>query len=309
MQPQYEASTPSPEEDRQNVLTLRYGDDESSMDTLLAADLATVLDGLRELTEVFAKSGGFDDETVIAPELRVYPPKQGSFLLDVVMEYSQDYLSRNSDELTNMGVGGASGMFLLYYQARVKAAKTLATAQTKNDDGNYTITFSDGSTLDVSPTVQKAFNAAPKKSKRALRKLLTPLSDDADYLEVTAPTSPEPPVRAEKATYEALLPEDDEQDNEPASYTLDITTPITMADFKQPVQWRVKIPNVGFRKAYLLDTSFKKRVGPDDEFKLRVQVDPVQSGNGYKDKYSIIEVLEHIPGDTDDNPSSPAPQD
>lgn len=309
MQPQYEADIPSPEEDRQNVLTLRYGDDESSVDTLLATDLATVLDGLRELTEVFAKSGGFDDETVIAPELRVYPPKQGSFLLDVVMEYSQDYLSRNSDELTNVGVTGATGTFLLYYKARIKAAKTLPTAQTKKDDGNYTITFSDGSTLDVSPAVQKAFNAAPKKSKRALQKLLTPLSDNTDYLEVTSPASSEPPVRAEKSTYEALLPDDDDQNNAPASYTLDVTTPITLADFEQPVRWRVKIPNVGPRKAYLLDSNFKKRVGPDDEFKLRIQVDPVQSGNGYKDKYSIIEVLEHIPGDTDDNPSSPSPQD
>lgn len=290
------------------ALSFRYLDEESELSTLRATDLEQVLEGLRELTSIYARSGGFDEGSVVEPELRISPPRHGSFLFDVtwVAPYFQDYLNNQADELTTAGLGSAGAGVLLYLKAKIKEARTVATAQRRLEDGNWEVSFSDGSTLTLSPAVMDAFNRSPKRSKKALNKLLVPLAHDADYLEVSSSEGVEEAL-AGRDDYVATIPEP-EEDEVPTDYDLQFETPVRKVEFDGDRNWYIRIPETGYRNA-ALSTPYRTPIGPNDTFTLRVHVTHVESSSGYKKKYSIIEVVDHLSGDSDDSsPDSQASQ-
>jgi len=262
-----------------NALSFRYRDEESELSTLRATDLEQVLEGLRELTGIYARSGGFDEESAVEPELRVSPPRHGSFLFDVtwLAPYLQDYLNNQTDELATMGVGGMGTGILLFLKAKIKAARTVVTAQRRLEDGNWEVSFNDGSTLILSPAVMDAFTRSPKRSKKALNKLLAPLAHDADYLEVSSSDGAEGAL-AVRDDYVATIPEP-EEDEVPTDYDLQFETPVRKVEFDGDRNWYIRIPETGYRNA-ALSTPYTTPIGPNDTFSLGVQKEVLDHRSG-----------------------------
>ena len=302
---EYEPTGDSAKRDaRSGTLSFRYGDENADLSTLRSTDLERVLEGLRELTGIYARAGGFDEGSVVEPELHVFPPREGSFLFDVawMAPHIQNYLNDQADELTTLGIGGGGSALLLFLKAKLKAARTVATAQHQREDGNWVIEFSDGDTRVLSRAGKEAFNRAPKRSMKALNKVLAPLAHEADFLEVASADGREE-ARAVKDDYVATIPAA-EEDEAPVDYVLQFQTSVRRVEFDGDRNWSIRIPDEGYRNASLR-THYKTPIGPDDTFTLRVQVEHVESASGYKKKYSIIEVLDHVRGDTDDSSHDP----
>ena len=67
------------------VVQLRFADNEENLRDINAAEMAEAIQGLVEFTSEMAKSGMFGQEA--PPELRVRPPKEGSFIVEAIVHF------------------------------------------------------------------------------------------------------------------------------------------------------------------------------------------------------------------------------
>ncbi|WP_423058721.1 hypothetical protein [Brevibacterium linens] len=245
-----------------DIVQLRFADEGDEIKNLNAAEMAQVLQGIVELTSQLHKTGEFGDG--LPPEVRVRPPQPGSFIIEAVMVYqsAMDWAAANPEGAvsTSLAVGGA------VTQAIRVGMKTLKGNRPNDfdylDNGNVKVRWQDGSVDEMHRQTWERLRDMKRPTKSAMRKITTPLSDDADVLQVrngnpdqTTDQILEEPVsaKADRNDYRAALSDDDEIIEEVE--TFEAEAQMDSVDFRPGEKWRVKT-NFGQRQAIVEDEDF-----------------------------------------------------
>ena len=278
-------------------LTLRFegtGKDGTELHVLRASHVAEVLQGLVGLSNDFAKAGAFGDGPGNS-ELLVRPPKQGSFLIEVLR-----IVQENPDVVaTAFGLTGPPTLGQLIWWATRSAR-----ADVKDFDhlanGDVKVTWQDDTVQEVPLPAWQELQKRNKRRKKQLRQIMAPLSDaKVSSLEVqdSSPVGTEAHEAPEVFTltrpdYDAVRPDDDIFEYQ---HILDMEAQISALDFDNPTKWRVKTQGAT-RAATVEDADFLARVAnglairKDDIFKLRVREDTVEKNGRVRRTWTVLRV-------------------
>jgi hypothetical protein len=228
------------------VVQLRFADEGGTLRSVNAHEVAEVLQGLVEFTSDMAKRGLFGDG--VPPEVRVRPVKEGSFILEV--EAIVNWALQNPSDAIGAagGVLSAGGAVVKGINVGLKKLRgTTVTDMTDLDNGNVKINWADGDVQEIPRAAWEQLNEMPKKTRRSLRKILAPLSDQADTLELrdaSVEASTEdvmkavPSAIATRAEYREAVIEPDDSTEETETFTAEAT--LESIDFRPGQKWRVK---------------------------------------------------------------------
>lgn len=292
------------------LVQLRFSDDEGKIHDLNAAEMAETLQGLVEFTSQMAKAGLFGDGP--PPELRVRPPQEGSVILEAVLQWA----GQNPEEAvgTALAAGGAlvQGLNMGFKRLRGQEPKDFDYL----DNGDVKVVWADDRVDQVPAKVWDQLRVEKKQTRKALRKLLAPLSDDADSMEVREGTSAdttdeilraEPEVVASRDDYRtAVVDVDDISEN---IHTFDAEAQLTSIDFRRGEKWRIKTLD-GSRQAMMEDEEFLRQVDKgmalhkNDIFDVTIrEVSTTKNGRTSRD-WSLIKVIRKRRGEDDGNDGS-----
>lgn len=266
----------SEEEQLNGLVQLRFQDSAESLDSLRYSDLTEVLDGLADLQRQLHSAGALGEGS--AAELRVRPPAQGSFIIEAIF----DWTSQNPEAAlgTALAIGGAITKAI---DVGVKLARgNQVTDFELLDNGNVKLNWIDKSVDQVPYHVWEMLRKEKRKTKKALAKIMAPLSDDADQLSVAHGTlDPEAgdvviaatDIELSKQDYRAVQPSDETTETETV-----FETEATLLDisFESADRWRVRTP-LGTRTATIEDQEFLNAVASgrplhaDDIFNVTIR--------------------------------------
>lgn len=160
------------------VVQLRFADMDDSVMDLNAAEAAEVLQGMVEFTGQLARAGALGDGP--PPEVRVRPPREGSSIWDFVIQWSAENPEVTTGAIQSAGAAVAGGLayrFKMLRGARVKSFDPLP-------NGNMKVEWQDGEAQEVPAAAWSDFQKLNRRTKRTLQKILAPLGDDADIVQV-----------------------------------------------------------------------------------------------------------------------------
>lgn len=244
------------------VVQLRFTDEQDTVYAINAAEVAEVLNGLVEFTSDMAKRGLFGDG--VPPEVRVRPVREGSFVLEVeaIVRWAlRDPGAALGDVSGAITVAGA-----LLKGINVGLKQLRGTTLDDVEDfanGNVKLKWSDGDVQEVPRASWEQLNAMPKKTRRALRKIMAPLSDQAERLELRDAAAgadsaevmkQQPQAVATRVEYrEAVIEPEEGSPEESETFTAEAT--MESIDFRPGQKWRVKTDR-GTRLASIEDDEF-----------------------------------------------------
>ncbi|PNW10628.1 hypothetical protein C1632_02390 [Microbacterium testaceum] len=295
-----------------------------------AYELAQTLEGLVELTKELSKSGEFGNGP--APDLRVRPVQQGSFVLEAVV-WLQD------NPITGAGLGLAG-------VAATAAAKQVGTAAGKAivdavavgvrqlrgqkpvnfeplENGDVKVTWEDKSVSQVRGATWDKLQKMKRPTRKALQKLLAPLNDDATRLELRdAPEGtstneilsqpPEAIARREDYLETTVEPDDSFEDED----WFESEARIRSLDFDNNRKWRVETTGHGTRQAIIEDVNFLanldrpgEAIHQNDIFWIKVrEVRSKERGRNATTEWIVTEVKRTKRGASDgDTEGTPTP--
>lgn len=243
------------------VVQLRFADERGDVHDLNAAELADVLQGLVEFTGQMARAGLFGDG--VPPEVRVRPPQQGSVIVEAIVQWTGE----NPEAAAGMlfPTAGAGVVYSLKVALRKLRGSEVADFE-HLENGNVKLNWSDGTVSEVQATVWKVLNEQKRSTKRALRKILAPLSDDVDRLEIRDGRpedetrdvlTAEPELVMDRTDYRTAAHESDDEEEEIS--TFDVEAQLTSIDFRTGEKWRVRTAR-GARQATIEDDDFLRQL-------------------------------------------------
>lgn len=237
------------------VVQFRFADEENALKSVNAAEVAEVLQGVVEFTSDMAKQGLFGDG--VPPEVRVRPPKEGSFVIETVISWTVE-----NPEVA-LGIATTAGGAVV--KAVDAGVKLLRGAKPTDFDylanGNVKVVL-DGVATEVPVGVWKRLDAMKRPTRKALRKLMAPLGDEATTLELRDATVTEdteaimstpPAVVAGRSDYREAAAEVNESSEETETFTVEGV--LQSIDFRKGEKWRVATPR-GTRLATIEDKEF-----------------------------------------------------
>lgn len=244
-----------PQEVSRHEIQLRFNDKLNDLHTLNAAQMAEVLEGLVSLTSDLATAGAFGDGP--APEVRVEPPKHGSFTIDAVLQWVQ------ANPQGAYGVGTGVGMSVVNaVRVGTKRMHEQPSSVDPQDDGTAIITWPTQGVDQVPMAVWRELNKQKRKTKNALRKLMAPIGDDASTLQVSSAETqedaePEATVTVGKEDY--LLAAQISVDPEPIVRTFEAEGELADISFRNGQKWRITIQERS-KQAIVEDADFLREV-------------------------------------------------
>lgn len=293
-------------------LQLRFLDDESRLRSINAAQMAEVLQGLVSLTSDLARGGAFGEGP--APELRVEPPKEGSFILEVFLNWFSA-LDGSSQVTFVLGSGGILGQAL---NVGTKSARAEVSGVERLENDKVLLTFNDNTVAEVPEAVWVTLNRAKRKTKANLRKIMAPLGDDADALEISAPETDVEggaaqaalEVRVDKDDYFAVAHEDEDVVEHVEFF--EVEGQLTSIDFDSAEKWRVSTTR-GRRSATVEDSAFLDRINKglalhkDDIFWLKIREEREEKNGRMGPRKWFIEHVEWRRRGGSDDDDAPQP--
>jgi len=297
----------------EGVVQLRFADHHGDVHDLNAAEMAEVLEGLVELTSALASDGEFGEG--YPPEVRVRPPREGSFIIEAVLALSSAHPAEALTIATTTGGVLAKGVSVGLKRLRgvePSDVEFLPENQVKvkwpNDSG-FDI---------VSRKTWDRFTDMKRKTRGSLRKLMAPMGDDVDSLELrdggvdesTSELLDSPAeVVADRRDYrEAAAHEDEIEEDE---FEFDVEAKLLSVDFRPDQKWTITT-SYGSRKARMDDSEFVARLDDDlalhknDIFNVTIrEVRTVKNGRTSRD-WSMIHVERIRQGSDDDDDTSRA---
>lgn len=293
-------------------LQLRFMDDEGKLHSLNATQMAEVLEGLVSLVGELAKARAFGDGP--PPEVRVEPPKEGSFVIGVLLDWYYS-LDGQAQVMWNLGTAGILGQAI---NVGTKTFRAEVTNYDRLENGLVKLHFSDSSVAEVSEEVWRALNKSQRRTKKNLRKVMAPLGGEADAVEITAtpraatedaPATEAFAVRMERDDYRAVA--HDENEVQERVRTFEGEGQLTSVDFTSAEKWRVSMSE-GRRGATVEDSDFLERLNQglalrkDDIFWLKIREES-EVKNGRLSRNWFIENVEwrRRGGDDDDDSQQP----
>lgn len=276
------------------VLQLRFTREGEGVFEVNAALLAETLRGMAELSGIAAEADLYG--TVVAPELKVRPPREGSFEIDFVVFVQQHHDAIKAVTEVGVavtGVGGAAGILGKFFGWATKAVRATVTKTEELSDGAMTrVTWSDGDMEDLpTPAVRKLMQQTGKaKTRTALKKITAPLGDDAKLLEARVGGAEQPAEEIEAQAPEVVLTDRDHAAFSqeppaapPITRTFETEGRLQALDFKRPDKWRVTTPEAPqgrtvevLDKQFLAQIAGGEAISAEDTFRfaIRETVDP-----------------------------------
>ena len=292
------------------VVQLRFSDEAENIRSINAAEMAEAIQGLVEFTSGMAKAGLFGDG--VPPELRVRPPREGSFILEAVLQLVQ------TDPGVALGTAGSAGAALTA-GLRVGIRRLRGEEPTDFEyleNGDVKVTWPHHAVDQIPSQVWDQLRANKRPTRRALRKIMAPLSDEADSLEVRDGTADqstsrilesEPEVVASRSDYRIAVEEPD--DVTETVQTIEAEAQLTSIDFRPGEKWRIKTLD-GTRQATMEDEEFSRRLDngmalhKNDIFDVTIrEVRTVKNGRTSRE-WSLIKVTRKRRGEDDDHNES-----
>ncbi len=263
---------------KDGVLQLRFADDDNSVHAINAAEFADVLQGLVEFTTDMGKRGLFGDG--MPPEVRVRPVKQGSFVIEAVLQWAAE----NPDAAVAIS-GTVGGIVTKAFDVGLR--KLRGDEPTNMEDlpnGNVKLTWPGSGVSEVPRPVWERLNQMKRPTRTALRKLMAPLGDEADRLElrdgeIDAPTDlvlqSQPESVATRSDYKEAVAAPDDVEEEEEVFTSE--GQFQSLDFRRRgAKWRVST-NRGVRLVRIQDQDFLQRldegapIHKDDIFQMTIR--------------------------------------
>ena len=298
------------------VVQLRFSNDENSIKDINAAEFAEVLQGLVEFTSQLSKTGVFGDG--FAPVVRVRPPVEGSFIVEALIQLY------TSDPIATISLAGtAGGAFVQSLNVAVKKLRG-EVVDTVQDlpDGYKRLNWRGGGVSEIPGEAWKQFKDIKRQTRRALAKIMAPLSDDLAQLEVRdgkfTDTSEEvlmtePDVVMDRSDYYTAAVE---PDDESTTFTeFETEAQLTSIDFRRGEKWRVKTPQ-RTRLATIEDEDFLVEVErglplhKNDIFNLKILETKTTKNGASATDWSITQVtFIRQGGDDGDDSNSPIAAD
>lgn len=242
------------------VVQLRFSNEENSVSDINAAEFAEVLQGLVEFTAQLAKAGSFGDG--MAPVVRVRPPVEGSFVVDaIITSYNADPVATAS---TLMATAAGIGQSINVAVKRLRG--DVVTDFDYLNNGNVKLNWRDGTVSEVPEQAWKELKSVKISTRRALRKIMAPLSDDLSQLEVRDGTldessdevlQSEPEVVMGRSDYYTAVAEIEDESVETEEF--EVEAQLGSIDFRAGEKWRVQTP-LGNRLATIEDEDFLLRL-------------------------------------------------
>ncbi len=281
-------------------LTLRFegkAEDGSPLHELRASHVAEVLQGLVGLSSDFAKAGVFGDGPV-GSELLVRPPKEGSFLIEVLR------VVQESPEIVAAGtavVGVPTLSQVIWWATKSARADVSNFQHLKN--GRVKVSWQDGTAQEVPRPAWEELQKRDKRRKKQLRQIMAPLSD-VQVSSVEIEGSPTDEVEMSEAPevftltrpdYDAVRPDDETSESQ---NIFEIEAQMSAIDFDNPTKWRVRTKDSN-RAAIVEDTTFLTRVAnglairKSDIFKLKVREDIIEKNGKARRKWTVLKVESH----------------
>ncbi len=295
------------------LVQLRFADEAGQIQDLNAAEFSEVLQGLVEFTGQMARAGLFGDGP--PPEVRVRPPQEGSFIIEALIVWAGE--NPESAMGTAMATGGALTKAIEFAVRKLRGASPIDYDYL--DNGNVKVKWSDGSVAELPQGVWNQLKTQKRQTKRSLKKLLVPLGDEADRLEVRSGSGDEstpevleqaPPVVIDRTDYRTAAAERDEVDEQVRRF--DSEAQLRSIDFRAGEKWRVRTLE-GTRMATIEDEDFLEALDgglalhKNDVFDVSVRETTTRQGDKRaKTEWTLERVRRKRRGgdDVDDPPSA-----
>lgn len=304
------------EEIRDGVVQLRFVDKDDQVRDINAAQVAETLRGLVEFTDDMAKKGLFGDG--IPPEVRVRVPKQGSFVIEAIVHMM------NTEPATTVGVAMTTGGAIV--GAINLGIRRLRGYEPSNvqylDNGNVMISWPNGGVQEVPREAWKRLNEMKRPTRKALAKIMAPMSDDVDRVEIrdaeiddtTEEVLATPPdVVAERSDYREAVHEEDEVSE--SSETFVVEAMLQSIDFRPGEKWRVSTTR-GSRLATMDDEEFLQGLEhgeplhKNDIFEATIRETRTTTNGRTATEWSLIKVRLTRRGEDGDDADAPrSPRD
>lgn len=155
-------------------LTLRFEGKKSEngdpLHELRASHVAEVLQGLVGLSSDFTKAGAFG-ENPQGSELLVRPPKEGSFIIEVLR-----IVAENGDSIaTGAGIAGVPTLSQVIWWA-TKSSRADVKSFEHLDNGNVKVEWQDDTAQEVPLPAWQELQKRDRRRKKQLRQIMAPLS-------------------------------------------------------------------------------------------------------------------------------------
>lgn len=277
----------------EDVLQLRFRDEDENLTELNAAHVAEVLQGLVGLASDFAKAGAFGE--AVPQTIRVRPPSSGSFIIEVV----------NWIEANSAGIAAGSAFMGVPSLAKIlewstKSMRAEPSSADHLDNGNVMVRWTDGTVHEIPKAAWYELNKRKRRRKKQLREILAPLSEKAvTSVEVRddAPSTPSvtPVVVLDRTDYDKVRPEDEVEEK---GRIFETEAQMETINFSTTNNWRVKTKEAT-RNAALEDEEFLGRVDrglalhKTDIFRLRIREETVIKNGKSRTKWAVLKVLSH----------------
>lgn len=296
------------------LVQLRYSDEGGTIHDLNAAEMAEALQGLVELNSQMAKAGLYGEGA--PPELRVRPPQEGSFIIETVLQWAAE---NPEGAATVYGTVGGALTGVIRMGVRLVRGDEVDDFEYL-DNGNVKVKWKHGSPEEVPQKVWNELQTKKRRTRKSLSKIMAPLGDDADRLEIrdgnTAETTDEimqtePDLVVGRDDYRAAVQEVDDISENVSQF--DAEARLRTIDFRRGEKWTVKTV-YGTRKATIEDEEFLllldrgMALHKNDIFDVTIH-EVVTNKNGRNStEWSLIRVTRKKRGEDDDDPTSSTPE-
>jgi len=256
------------------VVQLRFSDSDDNVRDISAHDLAQVLEGLLEFSRELSKSGEFGDGP--SPQIRVRAPKEGSFVLEALVWVQENPITSAGLGLVGVAasaaakeMGGAAGkaMSTAIGVGIRKLRDEKPVSSELLESGDVALTWPDQTQSVIRPETWSKLQGMKRPTRKALQKLLAPLGNDADRLEVRDASvnesteeilSTPPDAVAGPGDYLTASIEPEEEYTRERVFETEAT--LGTIDFDNSQNWRVITTKEGTRKARIDDRDFLLRL-------------------------------------------------
>lgn len=265
-----------------SILQLRFADGKGSDTQISAWELAQSIEGVAGIAEELGKMGFFGEG--MSPELQVRPPKEGSFVLDFVVPITD--MAHNDPGGTAALFGTLGTGFAYAIHNGVKLVKGDRVKDIEPVEGNeeiFKVTWQSGEVTHTPVDVWQKFQRMPRKTRKNFQKLMAPLEDSADRLEIRSGTTSQ---STEEIMNTPVVEEYDHRDYREVSYEppaeedvetiFDVEATFQSMNFEFGKKWKI-ISTAGSRMATMEDEDFQKlidsglKIGKDDLFNVTIK--------------------------------------
>lgn len=288
------------------LIQLRFADEEGKIKDISASEMAESLQGLVEFTNQLSKTGMFG--TGLAPEVRVRPAQEGSFILEAMLQWGSE-----NPEAWGALHSSASGIFVQAVNVGFKRLRSETyTDYEYLDNGNVKVLWKEGVPDELPMKTWDALRQMKKPTKRALRKIMAPLGDDVDRLEFRDASTDkstkeilnkEAEVVAVRSDYRIAAAEDDEVEIKTESFEAEAQ--LESIDFRPGEKWQVKTLH-GKRKALIADEDFLKELDrgmalhKNDIFNVTISETRTTKNGRTSREWELVKVARKKRGGNDD---------